>query len=304
MIWNFQGFFSRCKILGLLSWKKWKINPLKSRPICESRATYKRYIAFPLLRQVDPEDNMEIASLDTNYYFEEENHHLIMKGQMIYITDWDKIVFLGTPVLENLDSMFISGMYINDLSMHDSSRDLVLAGTQQSSELRLALDQVSTQQSSELRLALDQVSTQQSSELRLPLDQVSNQQSSELRLPLDQVSNQQSSELRLPLDQVSNQQSSELRLPLDQVSNQQSSELRLPLDQVSTQQSSELRLPLDQVSNQQSSELRLPLDQCSFTSNIIILLPFKKFMKFGNKEYFGHLVLTFLQNTILFMAIA
>ena len=34
------------------------------------------------------------------------------------------------------------GLYINDLSMHDSSRDLVLAGTQQSAELKLALDQV------------------------------------------------------------------------------------------------------------------------------------------------------------------
>jgi len=38
--------------------------------------------------------------------------------------------------------MFNTGLFINDLSMHDSSRDLVLAGTQQSAELRLALDQV------------------------------------------------------------------------------------------------------------------------------------------------------------------
>ena len=36
------------------------------------------------------------------------------------------------------------GLYINDLSMHDCSRDLVLAGTQQSAELKLALDQVLT----------------------------------------------------------------------------------------------------------------------------------------------------------------
>ena len=35
----------------------------------------------------------------------------------------------------------ISGLYINDLSMHDFSRDLMLAGTQQSVELKLALDQ-------------------------------------------------------------------------------------------------------------------------------------------------------------------
>ncbi|CAF3998902.1 unnamed protein product, partial [Rotaria sp. Silwood1] len=43
--------------------------------------------------------------------------------------------------LENLDAMFNTGLFINDLSMHDSSRDLVLAGTQQSAELKLALDQ-------------------------------------------------------------------------------------------------------------------------------------------------------------------
>ena len=38
--------------------------------------------------------------------------------------------------------MFNTGLFINDLWMHDSSRDLVLAGTQQSAELKLALDQV------------------------------------------------------------------------------------------------------------------------------------------------------------------
>jgi guanylate cyclase len=43
--------------------------------------------------------------------------------------------------LENLEIMFHTGFYINDLSMHDSSRDLVLVGTQQSAELKLALDQ-------------------------------------------------------------------------------------------------------------------------------------------------------------------
>ena len=44
--------------------------------------------------------------------------------------------------LENIDAMINTGLFINDLAMHDSSRDLVLAGTQQSAELKLALDQV------------------------------------------------------------------------------------------------------------------------------------------------------------------
>lgn len=43
--------------------------------------------------------------------------------------------------MENLEHMFRLGLYINDLSIHDSSRELVLAGTQQSAELKLLLDQ-------------------------------------------------------------------------------------------------------------------------------------------------------------------
>ena len=37
--------------------------------------------------------------------------------------------------------MFHTGFYINDLSMHDSSRELILVGSQQSAELKLALEQ-------------------------------------------------------------------------------------------------------------------------------------------------------------------
>ncbi len=44
--------------------------------------------------------------------------------------------------LQDINSMQQAGLYVNDLSMHDSSRDLVLAGTQQSAELKMALDRV------------------------------------------------------------------------------------------------------------------------------------------------------------------
>lgn len=63
------------------------------------------------------------------------------EGQMIYMDNWKMIMFLGTPVMPDLNSMINTGLYINDLSMHDFSRDLMLAGTQQSVELKLALDQ-------------------------------------------------------------------------------------------------------------------------------------------------------------------
>jgi guanylate cyclase len=54
--------------------------------------------------------------------------------------------------------MFYSGLYLNDLSMHDSSRDFVLVGTQQRAELKLALDQemVKSKQIEESMKSLDE----------------------------------------------------------------------------------------------------------------------------------------------------
>ncbi|KAI4462994.1 guanylate cyclase soluble subunit beta-2 [Holotrichia oblita] len=71
----------------------------------------------------------------------QDDKNLRLKGQMIYMETWNAMMFLGTPVMPDLNSLIYSGLYINDLSMHDFSRDLMLAGTQQSVELKLALDQ-------------------------------------------------------------------------------------------------------------------------------------------------------------------
>ncbi|RZF48553.1 hypothetical protein LSTR_LSTR011168 [Laodelphax striatellus] len=70
-----------------------------------------------------------------------DEKHLRLKGQMIYMDNWRMMMYLGTPVMPDLNALVTTGLYINDLSMHDFSRDLMLAGTQQSVELKLALDQ-------------------------------------------------------------------------------------------------------------------------------------------------------------------
>lgn len=50
------------------------------------------------------------------------------------------IIFLENS-MRDLDALIQTGLYINDLSLHDFSRDIVLVGPQQSAELKLALDQ-------------------------------------------------------------------------------------------------------------------------------------------------------------------
>lgn len=53
---------------------------------------------------------------------DESEKKLRLKGQMIYMDNWRLIMFLGTPVMPKLSSLISTGLYINDLSMHDFSR--------------------------------------------------------------------------------------------------------------------------------------------------------------------------------------
>nr|XP_022900922.1 soluble guanylate cyclase 88E [Onthophagus taurus] len=89
--------------------------------------------------RVDNKERKEVILSDELDVAEDKN--LRLKGQMIYMDNWKMMMYLGTPVMPDLNSLINSGLYINDLSMHDFSRDLMLAGTQQSVELKLALDQ-------------------------------------------------------------------------------------------------------------------------------------------------------------------
>lgn len=43
---------------------------------------------------------------------------------MVYMENWKMMMYLGTPVMPDLNALITSGLYINDLSMHDFSRYL------------------------------------------------------------------------------------------------------------------------------------------------------------------------------------
>ena len=44
--------------------------------------------------------------------------------------------------MDSPEELYQAGIFINDLAMHDSTRDYILAGSQQNPELTLALNQV------------------------------------------------------------------------------------------------------------------------------------------------------------------
>ena len=65
---------------------------------------------------------------------------LHIKGQMVFIQEWSLMLFLACPIMKGLNNLVWSGLFINDLSMHDYSRDIMLATSQEQIEIKMALN--------------------------------------------------------------------------------------------------------------------------------------------------------------------
>lgn len=76
---------------------------------------------------------------DINLLDEDTDKTLHIKGQMIYMKEWDAIMFLACPIMNDLNHLVWSGLFINDLSMHDYSRDIMLATTQEKIQMKMLL---------------------------------------------------------------------------------------------------------------------------------------------------------------------
>jgi guanylate cyclase len=87
-----------------------------------------------------PGGEAEEADDDQNLMEEDVDKSLHIKGQMNFMPDWNVVMFLCSPAITNLEQLSAAGLFICDLSMHDFSRDLLLATSNQSTELKDALE--------------------------------------------------------------------------------------------------------------------------------------------------------------------
>ena len=62
---------------------------------------------------------------------------MCLKGQMCYIPETDKILFLCSPSVGCLEDLNERGLYLSDIPIHDSTRDLVLLSEQFRAEYEL-----------------------------------------------------------------------------------------------------------------------------------------------------------------------
>ena len=74
---------------------------------------------------------------DMNLLDEDIDKTLHIKGQMVYMKEWEQMLFLACPMMKDLNNLVWSGLFINDLSVHDYSRDIMLATTQEKIQIYL-----------------------------------------------------------------------------------------------------------------------------------------------------------------------
>ncbi|TMW51854.1 hypothetical protein DOY81_003099 [Sarcophaga bullata] len=101
---------------------------------------------------IEEEDDIDPATGQRK--ISQGNKAILLKGQMFYLKDMDSLIFLCSPLIENLDELHAIGLYLNDLNPHGLSRELVMAGWQHCSKLEIMFEK-EEQRSDELEKSLD-----------------------------------------------------------------------------------------------------------------------------------------------------
>lgn len=93
-------------------------------------------------------NNINVNKNGSNDFEYEENYQrqgsecndglsLRLKGQMVYIAESERMLFLCSPSLGNLDDLRGLGLYLSDIPIHDATKDLILLSEQFKAEYAL-----------------------------------------------------------------------------------------------------------------------------------------------------------------------
>lgn len=61
---------------------------------------------------------------------------LEFKGQMVLCNESGSLLYVGSPLLDGLDSLTSRSLFISDIPLHDATRDVILIGEQARAQVR------------------------------------------------------------------------------------------------------------------------------------------------------------------------
>uniref|UniRef100_A0A1A9VS86 guanylate cyclase n=1 Tax=Glossina austeni TaxID=7395 RepID=A0A1A9VS86_GLOAU len=112
---------------------------------------------FELVRanNKDVADAKDIGrSISSNRKDLQTNKPILLKGPLYQLRDIDSLIYLCSPLIENLEELHSYGLFLNDLNSHGLSRELVMAGWQHCSTLEMMFEKEEVR-SDELEKALN-----------------------------------------------------------------------------------------------------------------------------------------------------
>uniref|UniRef100_A0A1Y1KXX4 guanylate cyclase n=1 Tax=Photinus pyralis TaxID=7054 RepID=A0A1Y1KXX4_PHOPY len=70
-----------------------------------------------------------------------EGKTILLKGQMKHIEDIQAVIFLCSPVINDIDELTDRGLYLSDLNQHGLGKEMAMAGWQHNSKLEMLFDE-------------------------------------------------------------------------------------------------------------------------------------------------------------------
>uniref|UniRef100_A0AAR5P0S0 guanylate cyclase n=1 Tax=Dendroctonus ponderosae TaxID=77166 RepID=A0AAR5P0S0_DENPD len=91
------------------------------------------YDNFETVRAAESKEGEDTIVIDPRNY-------LLLKGQMKHIVEIDCIVFLCSPIINDIGELTSQSLFLDDLNFHGLSREMVLAGWQHNSKYQTMFD--------------------------------------------------------------------------------------------------------------------------------------------------------------------
>ena len=111
-------------------------------PLFVSSANQRRESITPRMPLTANHRRESISRWDPNakresIVFSFEDTSMRLKGQMVFVPETDKILFLCSPRVMDIDDLSSSGLYLSDIPIHDATRDLILITQARKAERQL-----------------------------------------------------------------------------------------------------------------------------------------------------------------------
>ncbi|XP_067052727.1 soluble guanylate cyclase 88E-like [Acropora muricata] len=85
-------------------------------------------------------DSSRLWAKEKNSSKSNDNPQLHLRGIMKYIKVWNSIIYICSPIIGGVEEMMRIGLYMNDLGLHDTSREMALSGIKPLPQLEMARD--------------------------------------------------------------------------------------------------------------------------------------------------------------------